>query len=162
MEFQDDQFENNAELLLGMKEINQRRKELNMKEDEWVAVWMLSIIKKRKKIDIFIYQALRDVVKLGGDNVIKNFKEKFKELQVEGCRKDAVSTSVMYNEDMEMDVDLPGDHYAESEMKEMETMYMGTESEARNRFERNGPCRRQSFQRQRSNSRDSRYGGFQK
>ena len=79
-EFRDDQFEDDGELLLGMKEINQRRKELNMKEDEWVAVWMLSIIKKRKKIDIFIYQALRDVVKLGGDNVIKNFEEKFKEL----------------------------------------------------------------------------------
>ena len=102
-------------------------------------MWILSIIKKRKKIDKFIYQALRDVVKLGGDNVIKNFEEKFKELRVEGCRKDAVSTSVMYTEDMEIDVDLPDDHYTESEMKEMETMYMGTKSEARKRFQRNGP-----------------------
>ena len=95
--------------------------------------------KKRKRIDKFIYQALRDVVKLGGDNVIKNFEEKFKELQLEGCRKDAVSTSVMYTEDMEMDVDLPKDHYTESEMKEMEMMYMVTKSEAQKRFQRNGP-----------------------
>ena len=41
MKFQDDQFKDNSELLLGMKEINQRRKELNMTEDEWVTVWML-------------------------------------------------------------------------------------------------------------------------
>ena len=80
MKFQDDQFDDNGELLLGMKEINQRRKELNMTEDEWVAVGMLSIIKKRKKIDKFIFQALRDVVKLRGDNIIKDFEDKFKEL----------------------------------------------------------------------------------
>ena len=54
----------------------------------------------------------------------------------------------MYTEDMYMDVDLPEDHYTESEMKEIETMYMGTESEARKGFQRNGPYRRQPFQRQ--------------
>ena len=83
-----------------MKELNQRRKELNMTEDEWVAVWMLSIIKKRKRLDKFIYQALRDIVKLGGENVIQNFEEKFKELRVEGCRKDGSSSTIMYTEDM--------------------------------------------------------------
>ena len=51
-----------------------------MTEDEWVAVWMLNIIKKRKRLDKFVYQSLRDIVKVGGDNVIKNFEEKFKEL----------------------------------------------------------------------------------
>ena len=63
-----------------MKELNQRRKEINMTDDKWVTAWMLSIIKKRKKIDKFVYQALRHMVKLGGDDVIKNFEEKFKEL----------------------------------------------------------------------------------
>ena len=38
------------------------------------------LVKRRKKIDKFIYQALRDVVKLRGDNMIKNFEDKFKEL----------------------------------------------------------------------------------
>ena len=55
-----------------------------MTEDEWVAVWMLGVVKKRKRLDKLIYQALRDVVKLGGDNVIQNFEEKFKELRIEG------------------------------------------------------------------------------
>ena len=108
--------------------MNQRRKELNKTDDKWVAVWMLSIIKKRKKIDKFIYQALRDVVKLSGVDIIKKFKEKFKELRVEGYRKDVFFASVMYTEDINKDI--PEDHYTESEMKEMEKMYMGTESEA--------------------------------
>ena len=82
--FRDNQYDDDGELLLGMKELNQRRKELKMTEDEWVAVWMLEIVKKRKRLDKFIYQALRDVVKLSGDNVIQNFEEKFKELRVEG------------------------------------------------------------------------------
>ena len=36
-------------------------------------------------------------------------------------------------------------------------MYMGTESKARKRYQRQGPPRRQSFSRQRSGSRDSRF-----
>ena len=78
--FKDDHYEDDAELLLGMKELNQRRKELKMTEDEWVAVWILSIIKKKKILDKFVYQSLRDVVKARGDNVVKNFEKKFEEL----------------------------------------------------------------------------------
>ena len=50
MKFPDDQFKDDRELLLGMKEINQRRKELTMIDDVWVAVWMLSVIRKRKRL----------------------------------------------------------------------------------------------------------------
>ena len=78
--FKDDQYGDDAELLLGMRELNQRRRELKMTEDEWVSVWMLGIVKKRKRLDKFVYQSLRDIVKVGGDNMIKNFEEKFKEL----------------------------------------------------------------------------------
>ena len=73
--FRDNQYEDDGELLLGMKELNQRRKELKMTEDKWVAVWMLGFVKKRKGLDKFFYQALRDVVKPGGDNVILNIAE---------------------------------------------------------------------------------------
>ena len=41
---------------------------------------MLGIVKKRKRLDKFVCQSLRDIVKVGGDNVVKNFEEKFKEL----------------------------------------------------------------------------------
>ena len=73
------------------------------------------------------------------------------------CRKDGSSSTVMYTEDMEKDKDLPEDHYTESELKEMETLYLGTESKARKRFQRNGPYRQSSFSRPRSLSQDSRY-----
>ena len=56
--FRDDQYEDDAELLLGIQELNQRRRELKMTEDEWVAVWMLGIIKLRKRLDKFVYQSL--------------------------------------------------------------------------------------------------------
>ena len=54
--FKDDHYEDDAELLLGMKELNQRRKELNITKDEWVPVWMLT--KKKKKLYKFVYQSL--------------------------------------------------------------------------------------------------------
>ena len=100
--FKDDHYEDDGELLLGMKELNQRRKELKMTEDEWVAVWMLGIVKRRKRLDQFVYQSLRDVVKAGGDNVMKNFEEKFKEMRVEGHRKEnGSSASVIFTEEDE-------------------------------------------------------------
>ena len=42
------------------------------------------------------------------------------------------------------DEDLPDDHHTKAEMKEMETMFMGTESEARMRFQKNGADRPRS------------------
>ena len=137
-----------------MKELRQKKKDLNITEDEWNVVWMLTMVKKRKRIDRFIQQALRDVVKLGGDIVVKNFEDKFKELRVEGCRKDGGSSSlVMFTEDgEEMDEedeedleDLPDDYYDDAEMEEIDTMFMGTESEVRRQFQKNGPYRPRIF-----------------
>ena len=62
IKFKDDQFEDNGKLLLAMKELRWRKKDLNVTEDEWDAVWMLTIVKRRKRIDRFIHQALREVV----------------------------------------------------------------------------------------------------
>ena len=69
MKFSHGKFEDDRELLLGMKEFNQRGRDLKMTEDEWVAVRMLSVINKRKKIDKYIYQALRNVFKDGGEKL---------------------------------------------------------------------------------------------
>ena len=81
--------------------------------------------------------ALRKVVKESGSDVVKNFKKKFKEIRIEGKRK-AVSSSVMFTEQPTRT------HYTEAEI---EAMYMGTESEARKRFQRKNSFnrRRQSF-----------------
>ena len=90
--------------------------------------------------------------------LVQHFEEKFKELRVEGCRKEnSLSTSVMFTEDdKEMEEDDPEDDPEDShtETEDKETLFMGTQSEARRRFSRNGPyCSRPS-------SRDSRYGSF--
>ena len=74
IKFKDNSFEDEGELMLGMKELRQRKKELKVTDNKWDAVWMLTIIKKRKKIDKYIFQALRDIVKQGGDDVIKSLK----------------------------------------------------------------------------------------
>ena len=47
MKFKDDNFEDDGELLLGMKELRQRKNELKVTEDEWDTVWMLTIMKRR-------------------------------------------------------------------------------------------------------------------
>ena len=92
----------------------------------------------------FELQSLRNVVKECGENVVENFEKKFKEIKIEGKRK--VSSSAMYTEH------LPRTHYTEAEI---EAMYMGKDSEARKRLQRNNSFnrRRQSFDgKQRYNS----------
>ena len=61
-----------------MKEFNQRKLELKMTKEEFFSVWMLGIMKKRKKIDIFELRAPRDVVKEGDQEVVEKFEKKFK------------------------------------------------------------------------------------
>ena len=99
-----------------MKEINQRRKELKITDNEWTSTWMLRRIKKQKIMETFDYQVFRNVVKEGGENVVENFEEKYKELKIEGKRKRVRET--VYTE------------------LENEMYYMGSESKARKRYQK--------------------------
>ena len=83
-----------------------------------------------QKMENFEIQVLRNVVKEGGPDVVENFEKKFKEIRIEGKRK-AVSSSTLFSEA------LPSTYYTEAEKAEIEAMYMGTESEAKKRFQRN-------------------------
>merc|ERR1712030_63092 len=87
LEFKENIFEEEDEFLFAMKEINQRMIDLEISEHEWFSVWMLGKAKKRKRIDNFEYQALRTVVKEGGEEVVGNFEKMYRELRVEGNRK---------------------------------------------------------------------------
>ena len=78
LKFREDQFEDNDDLILAMKELNQRRVELKMTYDEFYSVWMLGKMKKWRKMESFEIHALENVVKEGGPNVVDNFKKKFK------------------------------------------------------------------------------------
>ena len=62
-----------------MEELDLREKELKISHKEWKSVWMLQMTRKRKSVEMFQYQALRDVIKAGGETVVKNFGKKFRE-----------------------------------------------------------------------------------
>ena len=76
----------------------------------------------------FEIQTLREVVKTNGPEVVKNFEEKFKEIRVEGKRKNFKETLTNYTETP------PLTYYTEAEQLQIETMYMGRDSESRKRF----------------------------
>ena len=137
LKFREDQYEDDDEIIIAMKELRQRHVELKMTFDEFHSLWMLEKMKKRRKMENFEIQALRNVVKEGGLDVVENFEKKFKEIKIEGKRK-SVSSSAMFTEQ------LPRTHYIEAEI---EAMYIGTESEARKIFQRNNSFnrRRPSF-----------------
>ena len=124
--------------------------------DEFHSIWMLQTLKKRRKMENFELQALRDIVKENTADVVERFEEKFKEIKVEGKRK-SHGSSTMYADT------LPKTHYTEAEQREMETMYMGTDLESRKRFQRNRLSSQQRGQsqdrRQRSLS-QSRYNDY--
>ena len=48
VKFRDDQYYDDGELLLGMKELNQRRRDLKMTKDEWVPSGCLESSKREK------------------------------------------------------------------------------------------------------------------
>ena len=54
MEFKD-QFQEEEKLLLAMEEINKRREELKITENEWFSVQMLEKVKNRKWMEAFQY-----------------------------------------------------------------------------------------------------------
>ena len=121
LKFREDQYEDYDELILAMKELRQSRIELKMNFEEFDAVWMLEKMRKRRKMENFEIQSLRNVVKEGGVDVVTNFEKKFKEIMIEGKRKS--HASMMYAEK------LPATHYTEAEQKEIEALYMGTNQE---------------------------------
>ena len=51
LQFREDDYEEDDALMMAMKEIRQRRMDLNITFDEFYAVWMLIKLKKRKKIE---------------------------------------------------------------------------------------------------------------
>ena len=83
LKFRGDQYEDDDELILAMKELRQRRIDLDMSFDEFDTVWMLEKMRKRRKIENFELQSLRNVVKEGGPNIVSNFEKKFIEIKIE-------------------------------------------------------------------------------
>ena len=106
-------------------------------------------MKKRKRIDSHELQLLHNVVKKGGDTVIKDFEDVFQEVRIEGKRMK--SSVVNYKKS-------PSTPSSEDKSQDLkETLNMGSSSEARRRYKRSGSFRRNQSDRRRSQSRESRY-----
>ena len=108
---------------------------MKITKDEWFAAWMLGRVRKRKKIDSHELQSLRNVVRRGGDTIIKDFENTLQELTIEGKRKKAsvvnyTKLSSRKKEELETLYQLI-DRNASGKKEELETLYMGTPSEAR-------------------------------
>ena len=52
--------------------------------NEFHSVWMLLKLKKRKRIENFEIQPLREIVKENAEDVVDRFENKFKEIKIEG------------------------------------------------------------------------------
>ena len=78
MKFKESSYKTDDELLFPMMEVGARKAELNITDAEWFSVWMLERVRKRKSLEAFHYQELRNIMKDGGDNVVKRFNNQFK------------------------------------------------------------------------------------
>ena len=96
--FREDNYEDDDELMLAMKELRQRRVDLKMTFDEFHSIWMLQKLKKRKRMENFEIQVLREKVKENKEDVLERFETKFREIRIEGKRKSHNSSSTMYTD----------------------------------------------------------------
>ena len=62
--------------MLAMRELRQRRMDLNIMLDEFHSVWMLLKLRNRKRIESQELQSLRDVVKENAEDVVTRFENK--------------------------------------------------------------------------------------
>ena len=65
---------------------------------------MLGKIKKQRKMESFKIQALRSIVKEGGDDIIERFEKKFMDIKVEGNRKSVAGVNYTELEQVHPDV----------------------------------------------------------
>ena len=76
MNFKANEYEDEDEYLLAMERLIARKEEKKVKDKEWNCIWMTVETKKRKGMENYQLQYLRNVVKANGDNVMKDFRDK--------------------------------------------------------------------------------------
>ena len=87
MNFKANEYEDENEYLLAMERLYARKEENKVKDKEWFSIWMMMETKKRKGIEKFQLQELRNVVKKGGEDVMKDFRQKYRALKIVKRRK---------------------------------------------------------------------------
>ena len=100
MNFKPDDYEDEDEYLLAMERLYARKEENKMKDKEWFSIWMMIETKKRKGMENFQLQEIRNVVKKGGEDVMKDFREKYRELNIESNRGKTTNSYYMGNQSL--------------------------------------------------------------
>merc|ERR1711895_164826 len=98
MNFKPNDYEDEDEYLLAMERLQTRKETHKVKDKEWFSTWMMVQTRKRKGIESFQLQGLRDVVKKGGEEVMKEFREKYRELKIESNRGKVTESYYMGHE----------------------------------------------------------------
>ena len=88
--FGEDDFEDEDDLLQAMIEFQRGKEELSVNEKEQHSVWKLKKLQRRKGMQHFQYQTLRDVLKEEDDRM-KEFRDKYREVRVQTSRDKNVS-----------------------------------------------------------------------
>ena len=92
MNFKANEYEDEDEYLFAMEKLIARKEEKKVKDKEWNSIWMMVETKKRKGMENYQIQELRNVVKANGDDVMKDFRDKYRELMIESNRGKAADT----------------------------------------------------------------------
>ena len=98
MEFKPNEYEKAEEYWFAMERMFTKMEEKKVERKEWFSVWMMVETKRRKGMETFELQEMRNVVKEGGVEVMNNLKNKFRELKIEGNREQEVNVYYMGKE----------------------------------------------------------------
>ena len=78
MNFKANEHENEDDYLFAMEKLIARKEEKKVTNKEWDSVWMMVETKKRKGTENFQLQVLGKVVKVNGDNMLKDFRDNYR------------------------------------------------------------------------------------
>merc|ERR1712112_738576 len=84
--FRANEQEDDEEFLLAMEKLKMKKDRLRISETEWFAMFMMIQTWERKGVEGHQIQSLKDIVKKGGEEVIEQFRGKFKEMRIESNR----------------------------------------------------------------------------
>ena len=167
MNFKANEYDDEDKYLLAMERLYARKDENEVKHKKWFSTWMMIETKKRKGIESFQLQELRNIVKTGGEEVMNEFRDKYRELKIESNREKTTDSYYMGNRSLSRQRfhnertrrDSQGrDYYQErngrndSRGRQYHRRYYRRESRAPRDFPRD----MRSFSRQRNNSREER------
>ena len=100
MNFRANDYEEEDDFLLEIEKLHNKKSRYGVNDKEWFSVWMMIETRKRKGLESFQLEELRKVVKAGGEEVIGNYREKYKELRMESNRGKTAEAFYMGNQSL--------------------------------------------------------------